>query len=121
MMGHLVLYRGGSEPDHVDRPRPSRSPPSTSLLLRVSAHLLHARPRTRRDGRSRQETPADSGSDQQHGSYKHGHGCRRTIDGKLDSEALARIVGTAGEQNGGVYKIAIGRADFTMKEMGATT
>jgi hypothetical protein len=44
----------------------------------------------------------------------------RTIDGKLDTDALARIVGTPGEQNGAVYKITIGRADFTVKEMGAT-
>jgi hypothetical protein len=44
----------------------------------------------------------------------------RSIDGKLDTEALARIIGTPGEQNGAVYKITIGRSDFTMKEMGAT-
>jgi hypothetical protein len=44
----------------------------------------------------------------------------RTIDGKLDTDALARIVGTPGEQNGAVYKITIGRSDFTLKEMGAT-
>ncbi len=44
----------------------------------------------------------------------------RAIDGKLDTAALARIVGTPGEQNGAVYKITIGRSDFTMKEMGAT-
>jgi hypothetical protein len=44
----------------------------------------------------------------------------RAIEGKLDTEALARIIGTPGEQNGAVYKITIGRSDFTMKEMGAT-
>ena len=44
----------------------------------------------------------------------------RTIEGKLDTEALARVIGTPGEQNGGVYKITIGRSDFAMKEMGAT-
>jgi len=44
----------------------------------------------------------------------------RTIDGKLDTEALSRTIGTPGEQNGAVYKITIGRSDFTMKEMGAT-
>src|SRR5215216_2902456 len=44
----------------------------------------------------------------------------RTIEGKLDTSALGRIVGTQGEQNGAVYKITIGRSDFTMKEMGAT-
>ncbi|MEQ1761203.1 MAG: DUF1259 domain-containing protein [Vicinamibacterales bacterium] len=44
----------------------------------------------------------------------------RAIDGKLDTEALSRIVGVAGEQTGAVYKITIGRPDFVMKEMGAT-
>lgn len=44
----------------------------------------------------------------------------RTIDGKIDGGALARIIGTPGEQNGAVYKITIGRSDFEMKEMGAT-
>jgi len=44
----------------------------------------------------------------------------RAIEGKLDTAAIAKIVGTAGEQNGAVYKITLGRADFTMKEMGAT-
>jgi hypothetical protein len=44
----------------------------------------------------------------------------RTIDGKLDTGALARIIGTPGEQNGAVYKVTIGRPDFTLKEMGAT-
>lgn len=43
----------------------------------------------------------------------------RAIEGTLDTEALARIVGTAGEQTGAVYKITIGRADVTMREMGA--
>ncbi len=44
----------------------------------------------------------------------------RAIDGKLDTDALAKTIGTPGEQNGAVYKITIGRSDFTMKEMGAT-
>ena len=44
----------------------------------------------------------------------------RTIEGTLDTAALARIVGTPGEQNGTVYKITIARRDFTLKEMGAT-
>ena len=44
----------------------------------------------------------------------------RALEGKLDTAAIAKIVGTAGEQNGAVYKITLGRADFTMKEMGAT-
>lgn len=47
-------------------------------------------------------------------------GAGRAIDGKLDTEALSRTIGAAGEQNGAVYKITIGRSDFTMKEMGAT-
>ena len=37
----------------------------------------------------------------------------------LDGAALAKIIGTPGEQNGAVYKITIGRADLTVKEMGA--
>ena len=44
----------------------------------------------------------------------------RAIEGKLDTDALARTFGTPGEQNGAVYKITIGRSDVTMKEMGAT-
>jgi hypothetical protein len=44
----------------------------------------------------------------------------RAIEGKLDSAALSKTIGFPGEQNGAVYKITIGRSDFTMKEMGAT-
>jgi hypothetical protein len=44
----------------------------------------------------------------------------RSIDGKLDSAQLAKIVGHEGEQNGAVYKITIGRPDLSIKEMGAT-
>jgi hypothetical protein len=44
----------------------------------------------------------------------------RTLDGKLDTATLAKIIGTPGEQTGPVYKITIGRSDFAMKEMGAT-
>jgi hypothetical protein len=44
----------------------------------------------------------------------------RTLEGKLDTATLARTIGTPGEQTGPVYKITIGRSDFTMKEMGAT-
>ena len=44
----------------------------------------------------------------------------RAIEGKLDTAALAKTVGVPGEQTGAVYKITIGRSDFTMKEMGAT-
>ena len=38
----------------------------------------------------------------------------------FDAAALSKIIGAAGEQNGAVYKITIGRADLTVKEMGAT-
>lgn len=37
----------------------------------------------------------------------------------IDGAALAKIIGTVGEQNGAVYKITIGRADLAVKEMGA--
>lgn len=39
--------------------------------------------------------------------------------GQIDSAKIATIVGHAGEQNGAVYKITIGRDDFKLKEMGA--
>jgi Domain of Unknown Function (DUF1259) len=44
----------------------------------------------------------------------------RSIDGKLDTAQLAKIIGYEGEQNGAVYKITIGRSDLSLKEMGAT-
>ena len=37
----------------------------------------------------------------------------------FDADALATIVGTAGETNGAVYKITIGRDDLAISEMGA--
>jgi hypothetical protein len=37
----------------------------------------------------------------------------------LDTAALAKIVGTPGEQSGAVYKITIGRDDLKLTEMGA--
>jgi hypothetical protein len=43
----------------------------------------------------------------------------RAIAGKLDTESLARIIGTPGEQNGAVYKITLGRPDIAVIEMGA--
>jgi hypothetical protein len=43
----------------------------------------------------------------------------RTITGSLDTTQLAAVVGHAGEQNGQVYKITIGRDDLGLKEMGA--
>ena len=38
----------------------------------------------------------------------------------LDTDQIAKIVGHAGEQNGPVYKITLGRDDLSVKEMGAT-
>ena len=38
----------------------------------------------------------------------------------LDTERIAKIVGHAGEQNGPVYKITLGRDDLNVKDMGAT-
>jgi len=38
---------------------------------------------------------------------------------RLDTGALAKIIGTAGDQNGAVYKITIGRPDIGMREHGA--
>jgi hypothetical protein len=43
----------------------------------------------------------------------------RVIEGPLDAAALAKIIGTPGEQTGAVYKITIGRPDIPLKEMGA--
>ncbi|MSO35646.1 MAG: DUF1259 domain-containing protein [Acidobacteria bacterium] len=40
--------------------------------------------------------------------------------GTLDTAKLASIIGTAGEQNGQVYKITIGRPDLKLREMGAS-
>jgi hypothetical protein len=37
----------------------------------------------------------------------------------IDTAAIAKIVGTAGDQTGDVYKITIGRDDLTITEMGA--
>jgi Domain of Unknown Function (DUF1259) len=44
----------------------------------------------------------------------------RTIEGRLDTAQLAKILGQEGEQTGAVYKITIGRPDIQLKEMGAT-
>lgn len=44
----------------------------------------------------------------------------RSLDGKMDTAQLAKIIGHEGEQNGQVYKITIGRQDIALKEMGAT-
>src|SRR5437867_381799 len=40
--------------------------------------------------------------------------------GQIDVAGIARIVGHEGEQNGGVYKITVGREDLSLKEMGAS-
>jgi hypothetical protein len=44
----------------------------------------------------------------------------RALTGTLNTQRLAQIVGQAGDQNGDVYKITIGRPDMPVKEMGAT-
>jgi hypothetical protein len=44
----------------------------------------------------------------------------RTLTGTLNTQRLAQIIGHAGEQNGDVYKVTIGRPDMPVKEMGAT-
>ena len=41
------------------------------------------------------------------------------LKGTLNSDALAKIIGYPGEQNGPVYKITIGRADLDVREHGA--
>jgi hypothetical protein len=43
-----------------------------------------------------------------------------TSGAALDGEKIAKIVGRAGEQNGAVYKITVGRDDMGMKDHGAT-
>jgi hypothetical protein len=40
--------------------------------------------------------------------------------GTIDGASIAKLVRHEGEQNGQVYKITIGRADISLKEMGAT-
>jgi hypothetical protein len=39
--------------------------------------------------------------------------------GQIDTAKIAKIVGHDGEQNGGVFKITVGRDDLKIKEMGA--
>jgi hypothetical protein len=46
-------------------------------------------------------------------------GTGQPIEGKLDTDALAKTVGHPGEQTGAVYKITIGRPDINLREMGA--
>jgi hypothetical protein len=43
----------------------------------------------------------------------------RPLEGTLATTKLAGIIGHAGEQNGAVYKITIGRPDLDLREMGA--
>lgn len=56
-----------------------------------------------RDGSSRSAAPATSAASQ----------------GQIDTAKIAKIAGHEGEQNGGVYKITVGRDDLFVKEMGA--
>ena len=44
----------------------------------------------------------------------------RALTGTLNTDQLAKIIGTPGDKNGDVYKITIGRPDMPIKEMGAT-
>ena len=55
----------------------------------------------------------------QHQSSVSGGGSNVTA-GKIDTAAIAKLVGHEGEQSGPVYKITIGRDDINLKEMGAT-
>jgi len=80
------------------------SPSELATKVKPALALIGARLRDASAGQAPQSTSASSG---------------RTIDGKLDSAALAKIVGYDGEQNGAVYKITIGRPDIPLKEMGA--
>ena len=54
----------------------------------------------------------------QHQSTVSG-GNSRLSAGQIDTAKIAKIVGHAGEQNGAVYKITVGRDDLKLKEMGA--
>src|SRR3954452_8454125 len=47
-------------------------------------------------------------------------GAAGVTGGTIDTAKIAKLVGHEGEQNGQVYKIAIGRDDINLKEMGAT-
>ena len=54
-------------------------------------------------------------------SESGGHGASTAAkQGTLDTDRIAKIVGHAGEQNGPVYKITLGRDDLDVKQMGAT-
>src|SRR5947207_691001 len=51
-------------------------------------------------------------------SESGGHGASTAAkQGTLDTDRIAKIVGHAGEQNGPVYKITVGRDDLDVKEM----
>ena len=53
-------------------------------------------------------------------SESGGHGASTAAkQGTLDTDRIAKIVGHAGEQNGPVNKITVGRDDLDVKEMGA--
>ena len=46
-------------------------------------------------------------------------GTSNVTAGQIDTAKIAKIVGHDGEQNGGVFKITVGRDDLKIKEMGA--
>jgi hypothetical protein len=46
-------------------------------------------------------------------------GSGKALEGKLDTAALAKVIGTPGESSGAVFKITMGRPDIKMVEMGA--
>ncbi|HXM94279.1 MAG TPA: DUF1259 domain-containing protein [Candidatus Dormibacteraeota bacterium] len=54
------------------------------------------------------------------GKIPAGNSAAAAIEGKLDAEKIASIVGHQGEQTGAVYKITVGRSDLEVKEHGAT-
>lgn len=58
-----------------------------------------------------------------HGAVQHRSsvtgGNSSVSPGQMETGKIAKVVGHAGEQNGAVYKITIGRDDLKLKEMGA--
>ncbi|HWH56488.1 MAG TPA: DUF1259 domain-containing protein [Terriglobales bacterium] len=51
--------------------------------------------------------------------YTVSGGNARVSGGQIDAAKISSIIGHAGEQNGQVYKITVGRDDLHLKEMGA--
>ena len=102
------------------RARGHRAP--QSLLLGRAAHVLHARARARHAGRPGAQGEAGARPDWQRiepAQPTPPPRQRQRQPPKMDTAKLAQIVGTAGEQNGDVYKITIGRDDLKLTEMGA--